>query len=80
MPEQIISVEEAVRAYTVGSAFAEFQEKEKGTISPGKLADFVMLSHDIFKIDPAEIENVKVLATVMDGRVVYLECADSSAL
>src|SRR5437016_3735601 len=71
IPEQKISVEEAVRAYTVGSAYAEFQENEKGTISPGKLADLVILSGDIFKIDPNEIEKVKVVMTIMDGRVVY---------
>src|SRR6266851_241476 len=71
IPEQKISVEEAVRAYTVGSAFAEFQEKEKGTIVPGKFADLVILSRDIFKIDPKEIEKAKVVMTIMDGRVVY---------
>lgn len=71
IPEQRISVEEAVRAYTVGSAFAEFQENDKGTITPGKLADLVILSRDIFKIDLKEIEKVKVVMTIMDGRVVY---------
>jgi predicted amidohydrolase YtcJ len=71
IPEQKISVEEAVRAYTVGSAFAEFQEKEKGTIVPGMLADLAILSRDIFKIDPKEIEKAKVVTTIMDGRVVY---------
>jgi predicted amidohydrolase YtcJ len=71
IPEQKISVEEAVRAYTVGSAFAEFQENDKGTITPGKLADLVILSRDIFKIDPKEIENVKVVMTIMDGRVIF---------
>ena len=71
IPEQKISVEEAVRAYTVGSAFAEFQENEKGTITPGKLADLVILSRDIFTIDPTEIEKTKVVMTIMDGRVVY---------
>ena len=71
VPEQKISVEEAARAYTVGSAFAEFQDKEKGTITPGRLADLVILSQDIFKIDPNEIEKVKVMMTIMDGRVVY---------
>lgn len=73
VPEQKISVEEAVRAYTVGSAYAEFQETVKGTITPGKLADLVILSRDIFKIDPKEIENVKVVLTLVDGRVVYEE-------
>lgn len=71
IPEQKISVEEAVRAYTVGSAYAEFAEKVKGTITPGKLADVVMLDKNIFKIDPVEIENAKVVLTVVDGRVVF---------
>jgi predicted amidohydrolase YtcJ len=71
VPEQKITVEEAVRAYTHGSAFAEFAEGVKGTITPGKLADLVILDRDIFQIDPAEIEKVKVRLTVMDGRVVY---------
>ena len=71
VPEQKISVEEAVRAYTVGSAYAEFQENEKGTLAPGKLADLVILSRDIFKIDPNEIDKVKVTLTIMDGRIVY---------
>ena len=71
VPKEKISVAEAVRAYTVGSAYAEFQENEKGTITPGKIADLVILSRDIFKIDPVEIGNVKVTMTIMDGRVVY---------
>ncbi|HEX8189038.1 MAG TPA: amidohydrolase [Pyrinomonadaceae bacterium] len=71
VPEQKITVEEAVRAYTVGSAYAEFAEGVKGTLTPGKLADLVMLDRDIFRIDPAEIERVKVLLTVTDGRVVF---------
>jgi len=71
IPEQKISVAEAIRAYTVGSAFAEFQENVKGTITPGKLADLVILSRDIFQIDAQEIEKVNVLMTLVDGRVVY---------
>lgn len=73
IPQQKITVDEAVRAYTVGSAYAEFQESVKGTITAGKLADLVILSRDIFSIDPVEIENVKVLMTIVDGRVVYEE-------
>lgn len=69
--EQKIAVEEAVRAYTLGSAYAEFQENNKGVIAAGKLADIVILSRDIFKIDPVEIQNVQVVTTIMDGRVVY---------
>ena len=71
IPEQKISVEEAVRAYTAGSAYAEFADTVKGTLTPGKLADLVILSRDIFKIDPKGIEKVKVVMTIMDGRVVY---------
>lgn len=71
IPEQKISVEEAVRAFTWGSAYAEFQETVKGTLEPGKLADFVMISDDIFTIDPVKIRDAKVLLTVVDGRIVY---------
>ena len=71
IPEQKISVEETVRAYTIGSAYAEFAEGVKGTISRGKLADLVMLDQDIFVIDPVEIWNTHVVLTMVDGRVVY---------
>lgn len=71
IPQQKISLEETVRAYTVGSAYAEFAEKEKGMIAPGKLADVVILSRDIFNIDPKDIENVMVMMTILDGRVIY---------
>ena len=71
VPEQKLTVAESVEAYTMGSAYAEFQEKEKGSITPGKLADFVILSDDIFKIPPAAIKDVKVEATVVGGKVVY---------
>ena len=70
-PEQKISIDEAVRAYTVGSAYAEFAEKVKGSITPGKLADLVMLDRDIYAGDPAEIDKAHVVLTVMDGRVVF---------
>jgi predicted amidohydrolase YtcJ len=66
-----ISVYDAVRAYTVGSAYAEFEEKEKGTIEPGKLADFVILSDDIFTVEPARFQDVRILMTVVDGKIVY---------
>lgn len=71
IPEQKISVDEAVRAYTVGSAHAEFQDAVKGSISPGKLADLVMLSRDIYVIDAKEIDKVKVVLTIVDGRVEF---------
>ena len=71
IPEQKISVEQSVRAYTLGSAYAEFADHIKGSIAPGKLADLVILSRDIFKIDSKDIEKVKVVLTVVDGRIVY---------
>ena len=71
IPEQKITVDEAVRSFTWGSAYAEFQDSVKGTLEVGKLADLVILSDDIYTIDPVKIANVKVLTTVMDGKVVY---------
>jgi predicted amidohydrolase YtcJ len=71
VPEQKITVAEALRAYTWGSAHASFEEKIKGTIEAGKLADIVVLSRDILTIDPAAIDTVRVEMTVFDGRVVY---------
>lgn len=70
-PEQKLSVAEAVEAYTMGSAYAEFQENDKGSITPGKLADMVLLSGDIFSIDPANIRTVKVLKTFVGGKLVW---------
>jgi predicted amidohydrolase YtcJ len=70
-PEQKLTVAEAVEAYTMGSAYAEFQEKEKGSITPGKLADMVVLTDDIFSIDPAKIRDVKVVKTIVGGKVVW---------
>jgi predicted amidohydrolase YtcJ len=71
VPEQKITVAEAVRAYTMGSAYASGDEKLKGSIEAGKLADLVVLSDDIFKIDPIQIEKVKVVTTIFDGKVIY---------
>jgi predicted amidohydrolase YtcJ len=70
-PEQRLTVEEALRAYTLGAAYAAFQEKEKGTISPGKLADVVVLSDDLFQIPPERIKDVRVEVTIVGGKVVY---------
>lgn len=70
-PEQKLTVAEAVEAYTMGSAYAEFQEKDKGSITPGKLADMVLLSDDLFSIDPVKIRDVKVMTTWVGGKVVW---------
>ena len=69
IPAQKITVEDAVRAYTRGSAMASFEEDLKGTLTAGKVADFAVLSDDIFTMDPAKIRNVQVEATVMGGRL-----------
>ena len=70
-PEQKLTVVEAIEACTMGSAYAEFQEKDKGSITPGKLADMILLSDDILSIDPAKIRDVKVLKTIVGGRLVW---------
>jgi hypothetical protein len=70
-PEQRLTVEEAVRAYTQGSAYAAFEEKDKGTILPGKLADLVVLSEDLLRIPPERIKDVRVEITIVGGRIVY---------
>jgi predicted amidohydrolase YtcJ len=70
-PEQKLTVPETVEAYTMGSAFAEFQDKEKGSITADKLADMIILSDDIFKIDPVKIRDVKILKTIVGGKLVY---------
>ena len=66
-----ISVEDAIQAYTVGAAFAEFQEKVKGTLAVGMVADFVILGWDIFAMPVTEISNVAVVATYVDGKEVF---------
>ena len=71
IPEQKISVNEAVKGFTWGSAYGEFQEGIKGTLEFGKVADFVMISDDLFTIDPTKIRDAKVLLTVVNGEVVY---------
>ena len=70
-PEQRITVAQAVHAYTMGSAFAEHQETVKGSIEPGKLADLIVLSDDIFTIQPEAIEKTRVDMTIFDGKVIY---------
>ncbi len=71
VPEQKISIEEALRAYTSGSAYAEFQEHEKGTLARGMLADLVVLSDDIHRIPPERIKDVTVTLTMLGGKVVF---------
>ncbi|MBE3135667.1 MAG: amidohydrolase [Acidobacteria bacterium] len=71
VPAQKITVEEAIEGYTVGAAYAEFQESAKGSISAGKLADIVILGADPFAIEPAALRNLTVDMTIVGGKVVF---------
>lgn len=71
IPEQKITVEEALRCYTANNAYAAFREKDIGKIAPGMFADIAVLSDDLFTIAPEKIENVKVDMTIFDGKVIY---------
>ena len=70
-PENCISVYEALRMYTANAAYSSFEENIKGTITEGKLADFVVLDEDIFAMAPEKIKDIKVRATYLGGRAVY---------
>jgi hypothetical protein len=71
LPEQAVSLENALRHYTIDGAFASFEEKEKGSLSAGKRADLTVLSEDLFRQPPETILKTRILLTVMDGRVVH---------
>lgn len=70
-PHESISLMDALTAYTLNPAYASFEEKLKGSLTPGKLADLIVLSDDITKIDPEKIPNIKVVMTIIDGKVVW---------
>ena len=70
-PRQKLTIDQAIAAYTTGSAYAEFAEKDKGTLTPGKLADFVVLDRDLTAIAPEQILGTRVLRTVVGGNTVY---------
>lgn len=71
IPEQKIGVEDALRAYTSGAAYAEFADKEKGTLAPGMLADFVILDRDLTRIRPETIRDTKIVMTVVGGKPTF---------
>ena len=70
-PEERITPLEGIRAYTINAAYASFEENIKGSIEPGKLADFVILSEDPCEVDPWDIRNIKVERTIIGGETVY---------
>jgi len=69
-PAEALTREQAVTAYTLTSAYAEFAEKQKGSLEPGKLADLAVLSQDIFKVPADDLPNTESVLTVVDGRMV----------
>ena len=71
VPQQRLSLEDTIRAYTLGAAFAGRREKTEGSLEPGKLADLIVLDHDLFKIEPSEIDKTQVMLTMVGGKVVY---------
>jgi predicted amidohydrolase YtcJ len=71
VPKQKVAVDEALWAYTRGAAYASFEDREKGMIQPGMLADLVILDKDLRRIPAAEIRNTKVTRTVVGGKTVY---------
>ena len=70
-PEQKLTLKEAMEAYTMGSAYAEFREREKGSLTPGKLADVLILDTDLFSIAPEKIKDASVRWTMVGGKIVY---------
>jgi predicted amidohydrolase YtcJ len=72
-PEQKISVEQAVKCYTINNAYAGFQENKLGMLKKGMLADLVVLDENIFEIAPEKIKDVRVLRTIVDGRQVFIK-------
>jgi predicted amidohydrolase YtcJ len=74
--EQKLTLEEALRGYTTEAAYAEFEEKDKSEIEKGKLADLTVIAQDITKIPPQEILSIRVLKTIVGGKVVYDAATD----
>ena len=71
IPKERISLADAIKGYTLGAAFAGHREKTEGSLEPGKLADLIVLSQDLFKIEPTDIGKTEVLLTMVGGKVVY---------
>ncbi|MCJ7734919.1 MAG: amidohydrolase family protein, partial [Anaerolineales bacterium] len=70
-PEQRLNIREAIWGYTMGPALASGQQRNTGSLTPGKLADFIVLDRNIFKIPAMEITDAQVVMTVVDGKIVY---------
>ena len=79
VPEQRVTREEGLRAYTLNNAYAAFEEKEKGSLTPGKLADIVVLSKNIMTVPDDEIPSARVDLTILGGKVRYERRATTAA-
>jgi predicted amidohydrolase YtcJ len=71
IPSERLSIEDAIKGYTINAAYAGHREKSEGSLEPGKIADLIVVSQDLFKVDPARIRNTEVLLTMVGGKVVY---------
>jgi hypothetical protein len=71
VPSQRLTVAQAVEGYTLGAAFAGRREKTEGSLEKGKLADLIIVSQNIFEVDPHKISETKVRTTIVGGQVVY---------
>jgi predicted amidohydrolase YtcJ len=75
-PDQIISREDAIRAYTINGAWQDSMEKQKGSIEVGKLADFCVIDQDIMTAEAHTLEDIKVVMTIVGGKIVYEASAE----
>ena len=75
LPRERSALDDAIKAYTLGAAFAGHREKTEGSLEPGKVADLIVLAQDLFKIEPSEIAKTEVLLTMVEGKVVYQSSA-----
>lgn len=71
IPGEKITLQEAIYGYTMGSAYAESSEREKGSITPGKLADLIVMDRSLFDLRPVELDQAKVRITMLGGKVVF---------
>jgi predicted amidohydrolase YtcJ len=70
-PEQRVSAMDAIKSITINAAYQYFEERTKGSLEPGKLADFVILDQNPLTVDPMKIKDIKVVETIKEGKTVY---------
>ena len=71
LPSERLSLEDAIKGYTINAAYAGHREKAEGSLEPDKVADLIVVSQDLFKVDPAHLRDTEVLLTMVGGRIVY---------